>query len=145
MIINKVCHVCYVTYERWTISLLYHLSKDESLWSSQWCLIRTHHNYPLTFLRENPTENYHRISEKLCHIWNSIAIFFLKMRYADNKNTLDKYGGTKVTISIWAHSHDPHIPIKARNWDTIPPETTFLKNSVSTPNTEISRCCIPHF
>ena len=26
------------------------LSKDESLWSSQWCFIRTHHNYPLTFL-----------------------------------------------------------------------------------------------
>ena len=122
-----------------------YLSKDESIWSSQWCLIRTHHNYPLTFLIENPTDNYHRISEKSCHIWNSITIFFLKMRYADNKNTLDKYGGTKVTISIWAHSHDPHIPIKARNWDTIPPETTFLKNSVSTPNTEISRHRIPRF
>ena len=26
------------------------LSKDESLWSSQWCFIRTHHKYPLTFL-----------------------------------------------------------------------------------------------
>ena len=24
--------------------------KDESLWSSPWCLIRTHHNYPLYYL-----------------------------------------------------------------------------------------------
>ena len=34
-----------------------YISKDESLWSSQKCLIRTHHNYPLPFLKENPTDN----------------------------------------------------------------------------------------
>ena len=34
-------------YESWTKLLLNPiLLKDESLWSSQWCLIRTHHNYP---------------------------------------------------------------------------------------------------
>ena len=34
--------------ESWTTLLLNPtLPKDESLWSSQWCLIRTHHNYPL--------------------------------------------------------------------------------------------------
>ena len=35
------------SYESWTTSLLNPtLLKDESLWSSHWCLIRTHHNYP---------------------------------------------------------------------------------------------------
>ena len=34
-------------YESWTTLLLNPtLLKDESLWSSHWCLIRTHHNYP---------------------------------------------------------------------------------------------------
>ena len=37
-------------YESWTTLLLNPtLLKDESLWSSHWCLIRTHHNYPLNF------------------------------------------------------------------------------------------------
>ena len=40
---------------------------------------------------------------------------FLYMRYADHKKTLDKYGGPKETISIWAPSHNPHIPKLARN------------------------------
>ena len=34
-------------YESWTTLLLNPIYvKDKSLWSSQWCLIRTHHNYP---------------------------------------------------------------------------------------------------
>ena len=38
------------SYESWTTLLLNPtLIKDESLWSSHWCLIRTHHNYPLNF------------------------------------------------------------------------------------------------
>ena len=30
------------------------------------------------------------------------------MRYADHKKTLDKYGASKETISIWAPSYTPH-------------------------------------
>ena len=44
-----VCHTTQFVpmYESWTTLLLNPaLLKDESLWSSQWCLIRTHHNSP---------------------------------------------------------------------------------------------------
>ena len=49
------------------------------------------------------------------------------MRYADHKKTLDKYGGTKETISIWAPSYTPHIPKIARNSNSLLPETTLSK------------------
>ena len=41
------------------------------------------------------------------------------MRYADHKKTLDKYGGSKETISIWAPSYIPHIPKIARNSNSL--------------------------
>ena len=43
------------------------------------------------------------------HHLKKVTNFCLYMRYADHKKTLDKYGGPKETISIWAPSHTPHI------------------------------------
>ena len=48
---REICLIDYekgvTVYESWTTLLLNPtLLKDESLWSSHWCLIRTHHNYP---------------------------------------------------------------------------------------------------
>ena len=50
---NQLHHVIsdliHMMYESWTTLLLNPIYvKDKSLWSSQWCLIRTHHNYPFS-------------------------------------------------------------------------------------------------
>ena len=59
------------------------------------------------------------------HHLKKVTNFCLNIRYADHKKTLDKYGGSKETISIWAPSHTPHIPKIAKNWNSLLPETTL--------------------
>ena len=109
--------------------------KDKSLWSSQWYLIRTHHNYPYNFWKKSSLFRiYHKTSQKLCIILKRVTNFCPNLRYADHNKTPDKYGGPKKAISIWAPSHAPHIPKIARNWNSLHPETTLSKNCMSTQN-----------
>ena len=58
---------------------------------------------------------YDLVLSKVMHHLKKVTNFCLYMRYTDHKKTLDKYGATKETISIWAPSHTPHIPKIARN------------------------------
>ena len=98
-------------------------------------------NYIIYIIREKfekynfGTKNYN-IKKYNFHFFMSVY-----MRYADHKKTLDKYGGPKETISIWAPSHTPHIPKIARNWNSLLPETTLSKNLMSTPKSEIKIFC----
>ena len=92
---------------------------------------------PLNF---NPSGFFRQVMHHLKKVTN----FCLYMRYADYKKTLDKYGASKETISIWAPSHTPHIPKITRKWNSFLPEISLSITLMSTPNSLIQISVVFH-
>ena len=122
-------------YESWTTLVLKPtLPKDESLWSSLWCLIRTHHNYPLNIWKNIPS------SEVITRYFKSYASLrkgFLISVYKWDMQTTRKHLINMATI--WrdhihlgtflysSYTKDSKKLKLSSSWNTP------LKNPISTP------------